>query len=62
MISSLVLMMMVVAVLGANLVLLLVVEEVASWTICTISSDPVLLTPLGLVLAVLANVPHLLIN
>merc|ERR1712227_1102356 len=60
MITSLVLMMMVVAVLGTNLVLLLVVEEVASRTIGAVSSDPVLLTPLGLVLAVLANIPHLL--
>ena len=41
-------------------VLLLVVKEVAPGTIGTVASYPVFLTSFGLVLAVLANVSHLL--
>ena len=47
-------------VFGLDLVLLLVVEEVAAGPICAVARDPVLLTPLGLVLTVLADVAHLL--
>ena len=47
-------------VFGLDLVLLLVVEEVAARPVGAVARDPVLLTPLGLVLTVLANVSHLL--
>ena len=47
-------------VFGLDLVLLLVVEEVAARPVGAVARDPVLLTPLGLVLAVLADVTHLL--
>ena len=47
-------------VFGLDLVLLLVVEEVAARPVGAVARDPVLLTPLGLVLTVLADVTHLL--
>ena len=48
------------SVFGLDLVLLLVVEEVAARPVGAVARDPVLLTPLGLVLTVLADVTHLL--
>ena len=41
-------------------ILLLVVEEVAPGAVGTVASNPILLASLGLVLAVLTNVSHLL--
>ena len=48
------------AVLGLDLVLLLVVEEVTSRTIGAVPGNPVFLTSLGLVFAVLAHITHFL--
>jgi len=47
--------------LGRDLVLLLVVQEVAARPVRAVAGYPVLLTALGLVLVVLANISHLLI-
>ena len=46
--------------LGRDLVLLLVVQEVAARPVRAVAGYPVLLTALGLVLVVLANISHLL--
>lgn len=48
------------AVLGLDLVLLLVVEEVTPGTIGAVAGNPVFLASLGLVFAVLAHITHFL--
>ena len=48
------------AVLGLDLVLLLVVEEVTAGTIGAVAGNPVFLASLGFVFAVLAHITHFL--